>query len=366
MRYPVKSKPDYPFLMVILMIVAIGIIMIFSSSSSTSLHYFGSSTFFIQKHFLFLVMGSVAFYFGFTVPYQLWFRWSVWILVGSIFCLLLTYLPHFGHNAGGASRWLHLGFFTFQPSEVAKFGVILYLSTVLTNFKDRVKSIQPFIPPLILIAVTMGLVLKQPDLGTTLVIVFVTAILLFVGGFPLWFIGGTGFTGVVGGMLYIQKNAYQLKRIHAFLDPWADPHGIGFHTIQSLIGVGNGGLFGMGLGNSRQKFFYLPQQYTDFIFSILCEEFGFIFTCSVIVLFFAMTFLGYRIASQMSDQFGRLLVIGLTSWISVQAFMNMGVVLTLLPATGIPLPFISYGGTSVMMLLLIVGIIGNVSKYRGS
>jgi cell division protein FtsW len=340
--------------------------MILSSSPATSLHVFGNSFFFIKKHIIFLLIGLIAFSIGFIIPYQAWKKLVIPLLIVTLFLLILTYIPGINHTAGGASRWLDLGFFTFQPSELAKFTLALYVAVSLSNKTTTLKMTKTIMPTLGLITVFLMLILKQPDLGTAISIVLTFSAMFFVWGLPVWFMTGASLLGSAVMYKYIQHNPYQLKRVQAFINPWADPHGIGFQQIQSLIAVGNGGILGQGLGNSRQKFFYLPQQYTDFIFSIISEELGFIMTSTIILMFLLLAFRGIRIADQIDDLYGKLLAVGLITWISIQAFLNMGVVLSILPTTGIPLPFISYGGTSLVMLLFSSGIIANISRYRNA
>ena len=339
--------------------------MILSSSPSTALQIYGNSFYFIKKHLIFLVISFLVFFIGFLVPFQLWKKHSFNLIILTIFLLLLTYIPGVSHTAGGASRWINLGFFAFQPSEFAKFTIILYFATAVSNRnKSRLDIKKDLVPILGVIGFICLLIVKQPSLSSTLMIAFTVMLMLIASNISLRFLFSTVFGGFFVVLMYIQTNPYQLKRVKAFMNPWLDPLGIGFHTIQSLISVGSGGLFGRGIGNSRQKFFYLPQQYTDFIFSIICEELGFILSTGIILLYLMLSFRGFKIASQIEDNFGKLLAVGITSWISMQAILNIGVVLSVIPVTGQPLPFISYGGTSLMMLLFAIGVLSNVSKYR--
>jgi cell division protein FtsW len=262
----------------------------------------------------------------------------------------------------GALRWIDLVFFSFQPSEVIKFTMILFLAHLLAKREEMIKDFfGGLVPPLLLVGIVTAIIVLQPDLGTAIAIAGTAFIMLFAAGANLWHLAGIGAIGIGGVVGLTLSSPYRAQRLVAYLNPWKDPHGIGFHIIQSLLAVGSGGLFGAGLGASRQKFFYLPQQFTDFIYAILCEELGFVGGVGVIVLFIIFAARGYRIALMAEDGFRSLLATGLVSWITLQALINMLVVVGLLPTTGIPLPFISYGGTATVVSLFSVGILLNIS-----
>lgn len=352
---------DYLLLFSVLALSSIGLVMVFSASPTMALKM-GDSYYFLKRHIFCLLLGFSALYFGLRLELKNLKKWAGAILLVSIMILLLVYIPGVGRKISGASRWVDLFFFSLQPSELVKFTTILFLASVLSNWKDRIKDfMRGLLPLLILIGLISGIIIKQPDLGTAISITCSAFVLLFVAGsryVHLGLIGGIGLAGVLGLSL---SSAYRLKRMVAYLNPWKDPQGIGFHIIQSLLAVGSGGFLGLGLGASRQKFFYLPQQFTDFIFAILCEELGFVGGTGVIILFILFMARGLRIAFSAPDYFSFLLATGLASWLTLQALINIMVVVGLIPTTGIPLPFISYGGTATIINLFSVGILLNIS-----
>jgi cell division protein FtsW len=358
---PKPKSLDYIFLFIILALAALGTIMVFSASPTLGLKL-GDSFYFIKRHLVNLFIGFIALYFGFRLDLDTLKKRAGLIFLASVFLLLLIYIPGVGRRVLGASRWIELGFFSFQPSELIKFTMVLFMADLLVKSRGRIEDLwRGFLPPVLLIGVISAVIIKQPDLGTALTISLTSFIMLFVAGASLWhlsLIGGVGVLGLIGLSL---ASPYRLRRLLAYLDPWKDPRGIGFQIIQSLLAVGSGGLLGLGLGASRQKYFYLPQQFTDFIFAILCEELGFIGGVGVVVLFVLFAARGLRIALAASDQFKNLLAVGLVSWITVQALMNIMVVVGLIPTTGIPLPFISYGGTATIVNFFAAGVVLNIS-----
>ena len=358
----VKLKLDYLFLFSVLALSAVGLLLVLSASPTMALKL-GDSYFYIKRHILYLLLGFAALYLGVFVDLEGLKKWSGAILVFSLFLLLSVYIPRIGRKISGASRWIDLVLFSFQPSELIKFTMILFLANLLSKWQERLKDFfQGLLPLLLLVGVVFALIIKQPDMGTAVCIAATAFVMFFAAGAQLWHliaIGGMGLAGVLGLSL---GSAYRLRRLVAFVNPWKDPQGSGFHIIQSLLAVGSGGLFGLGLGASRQKFFYLPQQFTDFIFAILCEELGFAGGVGVIVLFIIFAVRGIGIALAAADSFRFLLAIGLVAWITIQALINIMVVLGLLPTTGIPLPFISYGGTATIVSLFSAGILLNISS----
>ncbi len=357
-----KQRIDYIFLFAVLALSAIGLIMIFSASPTMALKL-GDSYYYLKRHILYLLLGFSALYFGLRLDLDRLRRWSGPILVISLAVLLLVYMPGLGKRVSGALRWIDLAFFSFQPSELIKFTMILFLAHLLAKREEMMRDFfGGLMPPLILVGIVSAIIVKQPDLGTAIAISSTALIMLFAAGANLWHLCGIGAIGVAGAVGLSLSTPYRAQRLVAYLDPWKDPHGVGFHIIQSLLAVGSGGLFGVGLGASRQKFFYLPQQFTDFIYAILCEELGFIGGAGVIVLFIIFAARGFRIALTTEDRFRSLLAAGLVSWITLQALINILVVVGLLPTTGIPLPFISYGGTATVVSLFSVGILLNISS----
>jgi cell division protein FtsW len=359
---PRQKNLDYIFLLAVLALSAIGLIMIFSASPTLGLRL-GDGFYFIKRHVFYLLLGFLALYFGFRLDLGLLKKRANAIFIAAVFLLLLVYIPGVGRKVLGASRWIELGILSFQPSELIKFATVLSLAGFLAGRKEKVKDLfQGFVPPLLLVGVVFALIVKQPDLGTALTIAVTSFLMLFAAGADLRHLASFGGVGVIGVIALSIASPYRLRRLLSYLDPWQDPQGAGFQIIQSLLAIGSGGLLGLGLGASRQKYFYLPQQFTDFIFAILCEELGFIGGVAVVALFCLFAARGLLIALSAADPFKKLLAVGLVSWITVQALMNIMVVVGLIPTTGIPLPFISYGGTAAVINLFAVGVILNISR----
>jgi len=355
------KKFDYILIFVTVCLVSFGVTMVFSASPGLGLSV-GDAFYYVKRHLFYLFIGLGAFWFALKSNLQNWKRWSFFIFAASLVSLLLVLIPHIGLELNGSKRWIDLGFFTIQPSEIAKFAVILFLATILSNEKVKLGDFwRWFFPLLCVVLLVAGLIMLEPDLGTSIIVVAIALIMFFIAGAKLTHLsalGGLGVLGVIG--LSISK-PYRVRRLLAYFDPWKDSQGMGYHIIQSLLAVGAGGLSGLGLGASKQKFFYLPQQFTDFIFAILCEELGFIGGVGVIVLFIIFALRGLRIATSAPDKFSYLLAVGLVSWLTFQALINIMVVVGLIPTTGIPLPFISYGGSATIVSLFSVGIILNIS-----
>jgi len=336
-----------------------------SSSTLIGLNQYKDSFFFVKRHLVFLILGLCSFSISYIIPHFFWRRFALILWLISLFFVILTYIPGIGMTVGGSSRWIYILGLRFQPSEVLKFTLILYLAHLLELNKDKLLDFRNVLLPILAaIGFSILIVLKQPDLGTSIVIGAVSFLMLFIARTPLLYLVGILSSSLGAVVFSILKNPYQMMRIKAYFNPWADPYGKGFHIIQSLIAVGTGGLVGLGLGESRQKFFYLPQQYTDFIFSIISEEFGFIFTSFFILVFLFFIFRGVLISIRSNNLFSKLLVIGLCLWIAIQAIVNIAVTLNLIPTTGITLPFVSFGGTSLIMIMFISGMILNISRYR--
>lgn len=336
--------------------------MIFSASPVMGIKL-GDSFYYLKRHLFYLVAGLFAFAFAVRLDLQKLKKASFPLLCISILFLLMLYIPFFGRKLGGATRWLYLFVFSFQPSELVKLAVVIFLAASLSNIKEKIKDFKNGLLPLLLILVFISaIILKQPDMGTTLTILATAFLVFFIAGARIAHLGAMFFVGVVGVALLSVFSEYRFKRLFAYLNPWKDPLNTGFQIIQSLLAVGSGGLFGLGLGNSRQKFYYLPQQYADFIFAVLCEELGFIGGVSLLVIFLVFIIRGYMIASKAPDEFSYLLSAGLVSMFFVQASLNLMVVVGLVPTTGIPLPFVSFGGTAMIINMFSVGVIANISR----
>lgn len=286
------------------------------------------------------------------------------IFLVNFLLLILVLIPGIGVARTEAQRWIDLGFMRFQPSDLTKFAMVLFAANYLVVKKDKMQEFKKgLLPVLTVTGLAFGLIMLQPDLGTALTIFLTVCILLFGGGARVLHMAGLSLLSVPAVLVLIFLAPYRLARLVSFLNPWADPGGSGWHIIQSLLAIGSGSLAGVGLGASRQKFLYLPEPWTDFIYAIICEELGFIGGAAVIILFLILIWRGFRIAMSAQDLFGQYLALGLTAMIAVQVSINLGVVLGTLPVTGITLPLISYGGTSLMITLACIGILLNISRY---
>lgn len=358
------KKPDFLFAIIVFLLVFFGIVMISSSSVVISMERFGHNYYYVGRQIVSLLFGLVAMFFAYNLDYRFWHKHSFWLMVITLGFLILVFIPGLGQEVSGAHRWIGIGNWWFQPSEVVKLAFIIYLAAWLDKRGEKVRSFwQGFVPFSFLILVIGALIMLQPDLGTMSVIIFSAAVMFFVAGADLvHFIFGAGSMAVLLAIL-IKAAPYRLQRLLVFLNPAADTQGAAYHINQALIAVGSGGLWGLGFGQSKQKYLYLPQVQTDSIFAIIAEEMGFIRSWLVLATFIVLAYLGYRIAKNAPDNFSRLLATGITTWILIQALINIGAMLNVLPLTGVPLPFISYGGSSLIVLLTGVGIMLNISKH---
>lgn len=353
------------FLMVILALVWIGIIMVYSSSAIYAFKRFGDSFYYLKREIFYCLLGFIGMFFTSRLDYSKIRRYSRALIVVSILLLVAVFLPGIGKEAGGAKRWISLGNFGFQPSEFVKFALIIYLADFLSRRQDVIKTFyRGFLPALLVSGFIGGLILLQPDFGTALLLVLVCFILFFVAGVNLKYIFSVLVLSVPLVYLLVFRVPYRLRRILAYLNPWEDPKGAGWQIIQSYVALGSGGLFGLGLGQSRQKLFYLPQTSTDFILSIIGEELGFLGTFSILILFALFIWQGLKIALKAKDLYGALLSFGIVLMIGLQAIIHIAVVSGSMPTKGLPLPFISYGGSSLIFSLIGVGIVLSVAKHR--
>jgi cell division protein FtsW len=348
-----------------LFLTCIGIVMVYSASSVAAQAQYHDGAFFLKRQIVYAIIGLAAMSVAWKVHYAKLRRWTVPLLGVTVLAVIIVLFPHIGRVAGGARRWLPIGgVFNFQPAELAKLGMILYLSNFLANRGPRTREFwSGLVPPLIVFLVLAVAILKQPDLGSVLVLAMITGVMLFIGGARIGHLLALGCAAVPVVLAVVLREGYRSSRLLAFLDPWKDPRGTGFHIIQSLLALGSGGLTGLGLGHSTQKFFYLPERHTDFIFAIIGEELGLAGAVAVIVLFILLAVWGYRISSRLPDRYGILLTTGLTTMLVGQAALNIGVVSGAVPVTGVPLPFISFGGSSLVFCYLAIGILLNVSQY---
>lgn len=364
------QKPDYVLASAVGILVLLGIIILASVSSVVSQEKFGSPTFFLFRHILMgLIPGLILGYIAYRLPIAFFKKAAPALLLLSLFLMALVFIPKIGISSGGASRWINLGFTSFQPSEFLKLSFILYLAAWLPTLKlkerkERIKKnfSQTLIAFLIVIALISLFLILQPDISTLGVIIGFGILMYFLSGTPLkhsFFIILAGLTSLA---VLIRIAPYRAERILVFLKPEIDPMGISYQIKQALIAVGSGGIWGKGLGMSLQKFGFLPQPMADSIFAIFAEETGFVGSFILISFFVVFTWQGFQIARKSTDKFCQLACLGISSWIVLQAFVNIGAMVRILPLTGIPLPFISYGGSALVAELIGVGILLNISK----
>ena len=348
-------------ILVALVLVAVSIVMIYSTSGILAQDKFGNENYFLVKQLSWLGLSFCAFMFFSYCSFRILKPLSMFFIVTSIILLSMTMFGPFSHTAGGATRWIVLGPVRFQPSEFAKIAVIVYLADVLSRKQDKIKEFfKSLFFPSLLIGFVLFLVLQQPDLGTTVLLALIALFVYLIAGMKLTYFFLFVAKGCIMLFFLIKMFPYRMKRISAFLDPFKDPKGSGFQIIQSFIALGSGGLNGVGLGQGKQKLFYLPEAHTDFIFAIIGEELGLIGTMSVVLLFLTFCVCGITVAYRCKDPFGKLLVTGFTLMISVQALINMCVVTGMMPTKGISLPFVSFGGSNLLINFIALGIIVNV------
>jgi cell division protein FtsW len=360
-----EKKPDLIFLLVTLLLVTIGTVMIYSSSSILATERFRDGQFFLKKQLFFFVLGLLLMVAMSRFPYYL-LRKLAWPGIGvSIFLLCAIWIPHLGIKAGGAVRWLNLWLFSFQVSELAKVALILFLAHFLTQNANHVREIaKGLLIPFGVTGAIVGLMLLQPDFGTTVIIIVIALMMIYLAGGRIVHLAGLAALCIPLLIWLLMFKKYRLTRLLTFLDPWKDPRNSGFQIIQSLIAFGSGGAFGVGIGDGMQKLFYLPEPHTDFILSVIAEESGFIGVALILFLYVILIFRGFQISLRAPDLFGNLLAAGLTMLIALETFINVAGVMGLIPLKGLALPFLSYGGTSLMMSLIAAGILLNISAYE--
>ncbi|RPF46781.1 stage V sporulation protein E [Thermodesulfitimonas autotrophica] len=358
-----RRPPDFLLFLTVLGLLSVGLVMVFSASEYAALVRFNDTFYFFKRQLLYSFLGLGAMFYFLNYDYHNFRRFAGLLLALSFFLLLLVLLPGVGHSSHGAQRWLKFGPLTLQPSEVIKFGIVVFTAYGLSRVPGGIRRAREILPYLGITCAAALLILLQPDLGTAMALAGTVFVMLFCAGAPLSALGVTGLGGVAAALAAIYMEPYRWRRLLAFLDPWKDPQGSGFHIIQSLYAIGSGGLFGVGLGQGKQKFLYLPEQHTDFIFAVIGEELGFIGGAFVILLFIIFIWRGLRIALYAPDAFGSFLAAGITAGIGLQALINIGVVTGSMPITGIPLPLISYGGTSLVFTLAAIGVLLNISRH---
>lgn len=357
-----KTGIDFGFLFTVITLLAVGLLMVFSASYPYAYYYFDDGLYFIKRQTIWAGLGAVAMAFTANFDYRKYKKLAFPILAISFFLLLAVLVV--GINLNGAKRWLGIGSLTFQPSEVAKIALIIYFAAGLSEIKEKITSFKYLFRYLLVLGIFMGLLLLEPHFSICIIIGLTLVIVLLVAGARIRHFALLALPVLAAGACIIAAEPYRLKRWTTFLDPFSDALGAGWQVIQSLYAIGSGGLFGVGFGNSRQKFLYVSEPQNDFIFSIICEELGWLGAIAILILFGTLLWRGMKIAINAPDTFGSLLVTGITALVGVQVVLNIAVVTSSIPTTGIPLPFFSAGGSSLLFLMAAMGIILNVSKYN--
>ena len=358
-----KKKPDILLLIAVIILSIFGVLMIYSASSIWSEYKFNDSFHYLKYQSIFLVVGIVIMLIISKIDYKIYYQKANTILIVCIVLLILVLIPGIGSVRNGSRSWFGIGPLGIQPSEFAKLGMIIFTSKYLMNSNKFLKSYKKGVFPILgILFFLFGLIMLQPDMGTGTILVISIIALLFIAGVNMKFFFGMGFLGVIGVVIIIIIAPYRMDRITSFLDPWSDALGTGFQIIQSLYAIGPGGLLGTGFLNSIQKHFYLPEPQTDFIFSIIAEEFGVVGAFIVVGLFATILWRGIKASLKAKDQFGKYLGFGMIFQMTFQAIMNLMVVIGLIPVTGVTLPFLSYGGSSLLISMISMGILLNISR----
>ncbi len=356
---------DIVLLLVTLILVTIGTVMIYSSSSILAMKRFNDGQFFLKKQIFFVLLGLSIMVLMTKIPYDKLKKLAYPGVVLSVILLALLLIPHVGIKAGGATRWLRLGFFSFQVTEMVKISMVLFLAYFLTKKSNQITDFKhTVLIPLAVTLLIVGMVLLEPDFGAAVIITVIMMLMFYLAGCRVLHLAVILAFFAPAAIWLVLHKSYRLARLMSFLDPWKDPQHSGFQIIQSLLSFGSGGAFGVGIGDGMQKLFYLPEPHTDFILSIIAEESGFIGVLIVLFLFIVFIARGFMISFRAPDLFSTLLAAGLTMVIALEAFINIAGVMGLIPLKGLALPFVSYGGTSLLMSLITAGILLNISSYE--
>lgn len=352
-----ETKIDIPILVTTLILVILGLIIVYDASVVQAFKDYSDKYYYIKQQLIWVVLGFLALFFCSAFNYQNYKKLSFWLFLISFGLLVAVFIPGLGVSTGGAHRWLKIGTLaSIQPTEIIKLTTILFLSSIFSS-KPNIKVFGAIV---VLVSFIIGFL--QKDLGSS-VVFFLSALTIYIAsGASLKYFSIFAPASIIGFVFFVLSSTYRKQRILAFLDPFSDPQGYSYHISQVLIALGSGGLFGLGIGQSRQKFEYIPEVTTDSIFAIVGEEFGFLGAIFLIALIFYLVYRGFKISENIDDRFGKLLAFGLSSWLGVQAIVNLAAMVSLIPLTGVPLPFISYGGSALMVNLVAVGILLNISK----
>lgn len=360
-----ELKSDLKLLLIIMALVVSGLIILYSASTVLSYSKFHTNTYYFTHQLLYgAVPGLIAMYLCSKIDYHYWQKFAPLLLFITIALLVVVLIPGIGFSVGRSRSWINTGFFLIQPAEIAKFALIVYLASWIDKRRHEIKDFYyGVIPSLLMIGLIAGLIFLQPDVGTMIVITAIAMAMMFVGGTRvkhlIWIFSG----GILGMFLIIKSAPYRVARFTTFLNPSLDPQGIGYQINQALLAIGSGGLFGYGYGLSRQKYNFLPEVMGDSIFAVVVEELGFIRASILLLLIIIFALRALKVAKNAPDIFGKMLVVGIVSWITLQAFVNIGAIIGLMPLTGLPLPFVSYGSSSLVVILASMGVLLNVSKH---
>ena len=360
-----SHHPDYILLGAVTILIVLGLVMLSSASNVKSLDQFGQPYYYLKHQLLYgLLIGVLCASIAYKINYRVLKKLSFFIFLVAIALLLLTLLPGLGFRAGGSTRWISFGEYSFQPSEIAKLALIIYLASWLDDKTKLINSFKNvFVPFLIILSLVVGPIILQPNIGTAGVMGLTAIAIFFAAGARFWQVGSILLMGITALFAYVKIFPHATNRFLIFIHPELDPQGAGYQINQALLAVGSGRVFGLGLNQSIQKYNYLPEPMGDSIFAIIAEELGFIGVAIIMALFVTLAIRGFRIAKEAPDNYAKLLAVGITSWLVIQAFVNIAAISGLMPLTGVPLPLVSYGGTAFLVSLSGVGILLNISKY---
>ncbi|MEJ0021169.1 MAG: putative lipid II flippase FtsW [Candidatus Doudnabacteria bacterium] len=361
-------KVDKYIMWLVLILLTIGLLTLSSASTVLSYQRFHNNYYyFIRQVLLGAVPGLIFMYIFARLDYHFWQKIAPFLILAGIGLLVAVLIPGIGFKVGGARRWINFGSFLFQPTEFIKLAMIIYLASWFDKRQHHAQDLYyGFLPSLAIVGVVAGLIILEPDIGTMLVLASIAAVMFFIGGVRLRYIFATAASALLVLWILVKAAPYRAKRFLAFLDPTADTQGISYQIQQAKLAIGSGGWWGLGFGQSRQKYGYLPEPIGDSIFAIMAEELGFIRVCVILLLFLFLGYRGFKVARTAPDTFGKLLAAGITSWLILQALINVGGITGLIPLTGIPLTFISYGSTSLLISLASMGILLNISRFSNS
>jgi cell division protein FtsW len=356
---------DYSLLATVMVLLVFGMFTLSSASSVIAHENFGSYTYYFFRQLMFGVApGLLGLYLGTKIHYSKWQTFAPLLVIVGILLLLAVFIPGVGFGVADSKMWIDLKYFLFQPSELMKLVVIIYLASWYDRRGERAEDLYyGFLPSLVIVGIIAGLIMLQPDFGTMIVLALIAATMFYIGGARLKYLLSVAGVGAVMVWLLIKAAPHRINRIMVFFNPDIDTRGISYQINQALLAIGSGGVWGYGFGQSRQKFNYLPEAIGDSIFAIMSEEMGFVRVVIVLLLFLFFAFRGFKIARNAPDVFSKLVAAGITSWIIIQALINIGGITAIIPLTGVPLPFISYGSTAMVVSLLGVGILLNISKF---